>query len=262
VDLLIDRRELLETARERGLTLAMVEKDYVLGWLLLGLSGIRDLVFKGGTALSKIYFPRLWRLSEDLDFVFLGDFRAVADSLEGSFAKAQEASGIVFSLRNSFSNPDYLQLKISYDAILARNWIKMDVTREAPIDRVAARPLERAFTDYPPFKVRVESLEEIGAEKMRALVERKKSRDFYDVWHLLQLEVNQETLRRLFLKKCAYKGIEFHGLDQILTPDVESLLQGYWERELGRLVRPVPRLDIVLGELTKSLAFLESAPTP
>jgi predicted nucleotidyltransferase component of viral defense system len=74
VDVLIDRRELLEKARERGLPLAMIEKDYALGWLLLGLSGAKGLVFKGGTALSKVYFPRTWRLSEDLDFVFMDMF--------------------------------------------------------------------------------------------------------------------------------------------------------------------------------------------
>jgi predicted nucleotidyltransferase component of viral defense system len=68
VDVLIDRRELLERARTRNLPLTIVEKDYVLGWLLFGLSRISNLVFKGGTALSKIYFPEVWRLSEDLDF--------------------------------------------------------------------------------------------------------------------------------------------------------------------------------------------------
>lgn len=59
MDVLIDRRELLEKARERNLTLGMIEKDYVLGWVLSGLSGIRGLAFKGGTALSKIYFPQI-----------------------------------------------------------------------------------------------------------------------------------------------------------------------------------------------------------
>jgi predicted nucleotidyltransferase component of viral defense system len=59
MDVLIDRRELLEKARERSLTLGMIEKDYVLGWLLFGLSAIRDLAFKGGTALSKVYFPQI-----------------------------------------------------------------------------------------------------------------------------------------------------------------------------------------------------------
>ncbi|MFQ6092333.1 MAG: nucleotidyl transferase AbiEii/AbiGii toxin family protein [bacterium] len=68
---MIDKRELLEKSRDRNLPLAMVEKDYVLGWLLFGFSDVPALVFKGGTALSKIYFPRTWRLSEDLDFACL-----------------------------------------------------------------------------------------------------------------------------------------------------------------------------------------------
>jgi hypothetical protein len=33
---LIDRRELLAKARARWLPLGMVEKDYVLGWVLFG----------------------------------------------------------------------------------------------------------------------------------------------------------------------------------------------------------------------------------
>ncbi|MEW6664127.1 MAG: nucleotidyl transferase AbiEii/AbiGii toxin family protein [Thermodesulfobacteriota bacterium] len=253
---MIDRRELLEKARERELPLGMVEKDYVLGWLLFGLSDIRGLVFKGGTALSKVYFPKMWRLSEDLDFVFTGDFQTVTDSLERAFGKASEESGLGFRLRSSFSNPGYLQLKIQYDAILGKNWAKMDVTREAPVDRVAARKLGQSFSDYPAFRVRVESLEEIGAQKLRSLIERRKCRDFYDAWRLLQMEIDLERLRKLFLEKCEYKGLTFSGLDQILSGRLEDTLSGYWERELGRLVRPVPEMGKVLRELEVLLRFL------
>ena len=35
---MIDKRELLEKARERNLSLAMIEKDYILGWVLFGFS--------------------------------------------------------------------------------------------------------------------------------------------------------------------------------------------------------------------------------
>ena len=51
---MIDRRELLAKARERGLPLAMVEKDYVLGWALFAITRIPELVFKGGTALDEV----------------------------------------------------------------------------------------------------------------------------------------------------------------------------------------------------------------
>ena len=135
MDLLIDKRELLEKARERNLTLGIVEKDYVLGWLLFGLSEIKALTFKGGTALSKVYFPRIWRLSEDLDFVYKEDFQNIVERLPGIFDRVWKIGGIRFTLKTQHSNPDYLQLKIQYEAVLGKNWIKVDVTRETPVDR-------------------------------------------------------------------------------------------------------------------------------
>jgi predicted nucleotidyltransferase component of viral defense system len=49
----------------------VVEKDYVLGWILAGMYGHEELaeswVFKGGTCLKKCYFET-YRFSEDLDF--------------------------------------------------------------------------------------------------------------------------------------------------------------------------------------------------
>lgn len=68
---MIDRAELLRLADELGLEPRVVEKDYVLGWVLAGI--FRDpllansWVFKGGTCLKKCYFET-YRFSEDLDF--------------------------------------------------------------------------------------------------------------------------------------------------------------------------------------------------
>ena len=68
---MIPHQELRKKATELKLRVDWIEKDYVLGWMLYGVanSSVSDkLVFKGCTALSKIYFPNQWRLSEDLDF--------------------------------------------------------------------------------------------------------------------------------------------------------------------------------------------------
>ena len=253
---MIDRRELLVRARERKLSLGMIEKDYALGWLLFGISGIRGLVFKGGTALSKIYFPRVWRLSEDIDLVFPGDFSQVIDGLPGLFARIEEKSSLSLNLKSHHSNPEYLQLKIQYEAVLGKNWVKIDVTRETPIDRISRKYLGEQYSDYPDFRVPVESLEEIGAEKLRSLLERKKSRDFYDVWRLLQFRPNLEKLGKLFQKKCQYRKIEFHDSEQFFPEDLLEILQGYWQREIGRLVYPVPDLEEVVRDLRIGLRFL------
>jgi len=68
---MIDGKELRRQAGKENLDVSMLEKDYILGWLLFSImsSTLADrLAFKGGTALSKVYFPAKWRLSEDLDF--------------------------------------------------------------------------------------------------------------------------------------------------------------------------------------------------
>ena len=61
----------MDFAREFGLDPNIIEKDYVLGWLLAGISNhpaLRpDWIFKGGTCLKKCYFET-YRFSEDLDF--------------------------------------------------------------------------------------------------------------------------------------------------------------------------------------------------
>jgi predicted nucleotidyltransferase component of viral defense system len=67
----IDKREILAIAAQTKLTPHVVEKDYVLGWMLAGIYAHEELaeswIFKGGTCLKKCFFET-YRFSEDLDF--------------------------------------------------------------------------------------------------------------------------------------------------------------------------------------------------
>jgi len=256
---LIDRRELLEKARQKNLGLMRVEKDYVLGWLLFGLAQDDELVFKGGTALSKVYFPRMWRLSEDLDFSLTkGDLKPRLESIGGILAGVSNKSGIEFALKSSYVNPNYLQLKIQYKGLMDRNWIKVDVTMDDVVDSPVLKPFPQEYSDYVPFRVRVESLEEIFASKLRAVIERKKCRDYFDLWKLSQMEYDKKKIKSVFAKKCAVKDVKFKGIPQLFPRDLKETLRPYWERELGRLINPAPDLDAVLDEIKKTLEFLGS----
>ena len=57
---MIDKREILDAATTFGLNPHVIEKDYVLGWLLWGISNHESLsatwIFKGGTCLKKCFF--------------------------------------------------------------------------------------------------------------------------------------------------------------------------------------------------------------
>ena len=64
------RNRLQEVRKRLGTPWEILERDYVLSWLLAGISqvdALRDtMVFKGGTALKKCFFGD-YRFSEDLD---------------------------------------------------------------------------------------------------------------------------------------------------------------------------------------------------
>jgi predicted nucleotidyltransferase component of viral defense system len=72
--LLINAQALRRISRSQGLPTGMVEKDYVISWFLKEVyenALLKEaLIFKGGTALRKVYFPETWRLSHDLDSLF------------------------------------------------------------------------------------------------------------------------------------------------------------------------------------------------
>ena len=98
--------DLRRLARLRGVDVATLEKDYALSWLIYGIyseaSQLRVLlVFIGGTAMRKVYFPE-WRLSEDLDFTL--DTNGTSSGIETRFkrtlVKLKELSGISYSLKD------------------------------------------------------------------------------------------------------------------------------------------------------------------
>lgn len=68
VGLVIGKQDILERAQEWQLRPSIVEKDYVLGWVLAAIAQHRESstnwVFKGGTCLKKCYFET-YRFSED-----------------------------------------------------------------------------------------------------------------------------------------------------------------------------------------------------
>ena len=84
---MIGRREIL------GLLPHVVEKDYVLGWVLVGNCRHQALalnwIFKGGTCLKKCYFET-YRFSEDPEISLTYLSQIESDSLAGIFHDVTE----------------------------------------------------------------------------------------------------------------------------------------------------------------------------
>ncbi len=261
---MIPPQELRKAARERGLALDLVEKDYVLGWLLFGVASSsisKNVVFKGGTALSKIYFPGAWRLSEDLDFTLLHDmeFGKISKSLADEIPRiVNKASQIPVQLRDKpFTNPTYIQSRFKYTGPISPNTVKIEMSREQFIGGVVRKTMPKAF-DYPKFSVNVYSLENILAEKLRTLLERGKVKDYYDVWKLLKTkEFNGCDVNRIFLRKCEARNIEFVSINQFFHKGLADTLERHLKIGLARLsLETLPDIETLIKETKASLQEL------
>jgi len=218
---MISKRDILDRVQEWGLRAEIVEKDYVLGWILAAIAADPVLgptwIFKGGTCLKKCYFET-YRFSEDLDFTLRPDapyseaeiirrLRAVAE-------RAEEMSGIAFPIAAVAvrgTPKGGFEAKLEYRGPLAmptRPKITFDLTK----DELLAGPFEErsilhSYPDALPEQARPisYSLEELQAEKLRALVERTRPRDLYDLVHLLERRGEHVDLIRtaeIFDEKC------------------------------------------------------------
>ena len=92
-------RTRLEGARERlGIRWETLERDYVLSWVLAGISQVGRLkdtvIFKGGTALKKCYFGQ-YRFSEDLDFSGINDVPTGSEMEDSMRTACHEAAQLL-----------------------------------------------------------------------------------------------------------------------------------------------------------------------
>lgn len=103
---MISRADIVDRVRRWELREDVVEKDYVLGWVLWGIGTeprLKDTwVFKGGTCLKKCYIET-YRFPEDLDFTVLENGPIEPDEVlevvTRLLDRVNQESGIDFTLR-------------------------------------------------------------------------------------------------------------------------------------------------------------------
>ena len=250
-----------QRALDLDLTLSMIEKDYVLGWVLYGISQssmANKLIFKGGTALSKIYFPDEWRLSEDLDFSVAKDNKnwqefilEIQENLPKIITPKSDIS--IKVPKTPHTNELYLQCRLKYRSPVDGGQIKIDITREdteADLTHVISVPKIPKEYDYPDFKINVYTLENIFAEKLITVIQRGKIRDYYDVWKLLAK--GEKPNVDLFLKKCKISEINYSGIDQFFLANRLKVLPESLP-QISRQTSEKIDLQIIFSELRENL---------
>lgn len=280
---MIDRQEIMELAREFGLAANVVEKDYVLGWLLAGIANHADLgaawVFKGGTCLKKCYFET-YRFSEDLDFTLPDAEMLNGDNLVQVFSDIAdwiyEQAGIEcphdtirFEVYKNIRGGLSAEGRVGYRGPMQRRGdsprIKLDLTSdEVLVLEPATREVHHPYSDKPDSGIQIQcySYEEVFAEKIRALAERERPRDLYDVVHLYRHKSERPdriSVLHTLEEKCAFKGIELPTIAALESSPERIELEAEWANMLAHQLPALPPFTQFWSELPAVFDWLHGA---
>lgn len=277
---MIPARELFDLRAEWSLDVGVIEKDYVLGWLLAGIANDPDLagtwVFKGGTCLRKCFYET-YRFSEDLDFTVVDGGPETPDALQPIFAAIaewmREESGIELVVeegafrrrRNRRGNPT-TEGRIAYrgpNPPPQLPKVKLDLTAdEVVVEQVVQRAIGHQYSDSLPGEgVVCYALVELFGEKLRALSERCRPRDLYDVVHMHRhpdLVGQAPAVAAVLAQKCAHAEIEIPTAESIRASPYSEEIEREWHNMLGhQLPQPLPPFAEFWATLDEVFAWLQ-----
>lgn len=279
---MINKNEILKVAKSLNLLPSIIEKDYVLGWVLMGINKQMDCnekwVFKGGTCLKKCFFDN-YRFSEDLDFTLLNEDHMQTDVMTKILKKVgewvYEESGIEILEKNIkvdlYKNPHgaySIEGKLTYIGPLKQKTnsprIKLDLTAfEKVFLPPELRQVFHNFSDRPaaPSNILSYCYEEIFAEKLRALAERARPRDLYDVIHLFQWRENgldKHKFLQSLAAKCEFKKIAIPSFDFIDRHPQRETLSSEWKNMLSHQLPKLKPFEYFWDQLPEIFEWMKT----
>lgn len=186
-------------------TVAMVEQDLLISRALVEI--FRDpflqqeVAFRGGTALHKLYLSPQPRYSEDIDLVQIhaGPIRPIMDHLRDALSFLGEprtkstpmSNKLMYKVDSEDPATPVIRLKIE---INCREHFNVLPWRHHPFT------VENAWFSQT-CNITTYQLDELLGTKMRALYQRSKGRDLFDLYlALIRAQVNTEAVLQAFVR--------------------------------------------------------------
>jgi predicted nucleotidyltransferase component of viral defense system len=256
-------------AREVGVRDQQIEKDYVLSWILKGISQHEQLskviVFKGGTVLKKIYFED-YRFSEDLDFTLIKNQitnEQIFECFKEVFEYVKEEANIPLAIiDNNEHEDDGINFYIRYTGPLGgqgnNKRVKVDISRNEQLEYTPVmKDVIVGYSDLEAHQLLCYPLEEVLVEKMRTIMQRMQARDFYDIWFLLeQYGLNAAFHMKEFEKKCASKNLKHSDFPKKLAERLPQY-KGRWKNSMNEQIKDLLDFDQVEREVQRHLKKLK-----
>jgi predicted nucleotidyltransferase component of viral defense system len=190
---------------------AQVEQDLVISRALVEIFRIPELAerlaFRGGTALYKLHLRPAAPYSEDIDLVQVAPgpigvtfdaVRAVVDPWLGEPRRVLKEGrvNLLYRFRSEDEPSRPMRLKIEINS-------REHFTEHGHV-RSAFEMRSRWWTGSA--QITTFSLEELLGTKLRALFQRKKGRDFFDVWYALKGGANPANVVTCFARYMRESG--------------------------------------------------------
>jgi predicted nucleotidyltransferase component of viral defense system len=201
-------------------SLRQVEQDLLLCRAMVALFSDEFLstqvAMRGGTLLHKVYLAPAARYSEDIDLVVIGNRpedhvrkalrRVLVDVLGTPKVSAWDA--IALAIRNTAKPSRILRMTYRVPS-MSTPGASLEIAVEANVtERLSHQPIMRIPFEIPfrgvPMKTTINGydIHEMLGTKMRALFQRRRGRDLFDLYHALTLArppVDPDAIVRSFL---------------------------------------------------------------
>jgi predicted nucleotidyltransferase component of viral defense system len=229
---------------------ALVEQDLILSRALVEIFQdpllSRGLMLRGGTALHKLFVQPPRRYSDDIDLVqvaagpigpMLDGLRARLDPVLGKPIRERNPHNVTLRYRMKSELPPVIPLRLK---------IEIHTREHFSLFGVEAR----SFGILSPWfegkaDIQTYTLDELMATKLRALYQRKKGRDLFDLWVALEMdEIDPKRIVQAFRRYMEAEGntVSRREFEQNLAAKIE--MRSFSE-DLRPLLAPGIQYDVV-----------------
>jgi len=206
-----------------------------------------------------------YRYSEDLDFTAVGKETVNADVIQKSMERLSDLifkqTGIeinakkpIIDVLNNNSYQEIIQIRIYYcghsSPASSKSWPKIKLDIRA--DEIVTYPGEKRKIIHPysdheaikDYEIKTYDFYDLLAEKIRALFERTRPRDLYDVVEICKRSsIDLSVLKKALKEKCTYKNTQ----SDLTLLKLESCEAG-WQDQLSHQIRELPTFNQSIKE--------------
>ena len=239
----VDRQYIKNLVAETSFNETLLSKDYYLTRILYLLKDVKDIYFKGGTALQKIFLDYS-RLSEDLDFTVTADVREKEREIK-SLLKQEK---FISKISHDKSVHKFVRMVIHYNNFSEEeDTIFIDLNERGKLlTKSEKHKIKHFYPDIHEFSISTLSKRELFAEKVAASIGRNKPRDHFDIYQIIKRKIPLDL--NLAKEKCKQEGNEF---DIVRMFKRANKLKNRWDKDMIPLLSEEVSFKTVMQTLAK-----------